>query len=365
MELRRHLAAKAFAAVASYDHAIATYFAGAGIQKGDKPRTELPTELKVHVTRTSALRYGENPHQLAGVYRDTAKPVGLASARPLQGKELSYNNLLDLDAALALVREFAGKGALAIIKHTNPCGAAADPAVGAADLFRRALATDQRSAFGGIIATDRTIDLDAAEAMTQIFLECIVAPHFTPEAAAHFSTKKNVRLLQLPELADQGTKPPVKAPLKVRSIDGGFLMQTEDLGAADRCAWKVVTKVQPTEADWESLMFAARVAKHVKSNAIVLARGGQTIGVGAGQMSRIDSARIAAEKAREMSGDAHGSVMASDAFFPFGDTVLLAAEIGVRAIVQPGGSLRDEDSIEAANRAGIAMVFTEQRHFRH
>jgi phosphoribosylaminoimidazolecarboxamide formyltransferase/IMP cyclohydrolase len=353
LETRRKLAGAVFERTASYDAAIAKYFA-----KGD---TELPNRFTLSFTKKSGLRYGENPHQPAAFYIESnARKDCAASAEVLHGKELSYNNLLDLDSALNLVREYTEPGAV-VIKHNNPCGAAI--ATQLAEAFQRAYDGDPQSAFGGILAFNRPVDVATAERLAEPgkFVECIIAPDFEPAAFEILTTKptwrKNVRLLKTGLLSTISN-----ASLDYRRIDGGLLVQGRDVGADDPQGWKVVTKRPPTEAEREALWFSWRVCKHVKSNAIVLANGAMVVGVGAGQMSRVDSVQISIRKAGER---VKGAVLASDAFFPFRDNVDAAAAAGITAIVQPGGSQRDADSIAACDEHGIAMLFTGVRHFRH
>ena len=361
LALRRRLAGEAYAHTAAYDAAVAGWMAA---QRGEA----FPPQLSLAGRRAEVLRYGENPHQAAAFYRVDGGPLetraGVAGARQLQGKALSYNNLNDTDAAYELVAEFE-RPAVAIIKHANPCGVAeADDLPGA---YARALACDPVSAFGGIVAVNRPLDAETAAAIAEIFVEVIVAPSVTPEAESLLAGKKNLRLLVTDGLPDPG------APgLTIKALSGGFLVQGRDNGRVGREALKVVTKRAPSDAELDDLLFAFRVTKHVKSNAIVYAKGGATVGVGAGQMSRVDSARMAAMKAREAAaaaGDSGswtaGSAVASDAFFPFADGLLATIEAGATAVIQPGGSLRDEEVIAAADEAGIAMVFTGLRHFRH
>ncbi len=363
LELRRKLAAKAYARTAVYDAAIANWFAG---QVGEAA----PRHFALPGTLRQTLRYGENPHQSAAFY---VSPVdgrirpGVATARQVQGKELSYNNLNDTDAAYELVAEFDPllAPAAAIIKHANPCGVALGENL--ADAYRKALACDPVSAFGGIVALNRMLDADAARAIAEIFTEVIIAPDATPEAQAILARKKNLRLL----LAD-GLPNPTAEGLTLRTVAGGFLMQSRDNGSPDSVALKVATLRAPTPQELADLQFAFRVCKHVKSNAIVFAKGGATVGIGAGQMSRVDAARIAAWKgeaaaqAAGLSGSlTQGSVAASDAFFPFADGLIALADAGATAIIQPGGSMRDEEVIAAANERGLAMVLTGMRHFRH
>jgi phosphoribosylaminoimidazolecarboxamide formyltransferase / IMP cyclohydrolase len=314
-----------------------------------------------------ALRYGENPHQRAAFFAAPVARPGVATARQLQGKELSYNNINDTDAAFELVGEFdpARGAAVAIIKHANPCGVA--QAATLEEAYGRALACDPVSAFGGIIAVNRRLDAAAARRMVEIFTEVIIAPDADEEAIAVIAAKKNLRLLITGGLPD-----PRSRDLIVKSVAGGLLLQDRDNAVVDDMPLKVVTKRAPDAREMADLMFAFRVAKHVKSNAIVYVKDGATVGVGAGQMSRVDSSRIAARKAAEAAVTqglpeslAIGSVVASDAFFPFADGLLAAAEAGATAVIQPGGSMRDADVIAAADEAGLAMVFTGHRHFRH
>jgi phosphoribosylaminoimidazolecarboxamide formyltransferase/IMP cyclohydrolase len=318
--------------------------------------------------RGPELRYGENPHQKAALYLPAGPHGrGIAQASQVQGKELSYNNYNDADAALELVAEFRGEGpACVIVKHANPCGvAAADSLVGA---YEAAFACDTVSAFGGIIAVNRPIDREAAEAMTQIFTEVVIAPDADEAAREVFARKKNLRLL----LTGGDLPDPARPGLALKSIAGGYLLQSRDNGRVGPEALKVVTKRAPSEEELADCLFAWRVAKHVKSNAIVYAKGGATAGIGAGQMNRLESARIAAWKAKDAAEKAGwaeprtiGSAVASDAFFPFADGLMAAVEAGATAVIQPGGSIRDDEVIAAADEAGLAMVFTGMRHFRH
>jgi phosphoribosylaminoimidazolecarboxamide formyltransferase/IMP cyclohydrolase len=308
--------------------------------------------------RERVLRYGENPHQKAAFYSGEVgegPSLSLARAEVLQGKELSYNNLLDLDAALKLCLEFASPAAV-IIKHSNPCGVAVSP-VGVGEAYRLARETDPVSAFGGIVAVNRAVQAELAKDMAETFLECVIAPDFTADALVALSVKKGLRLLKL-------AMPRTLAPgdLEMRTVAGGVLVQTADATTSSAAEGRVVTERGPTANELEDLDFAWRVAKHVKSNAIVFAGGGRTLGIGAGQMSRVDSVKIAVSKARVPLA---GSVLASDAFFPFRDGVDEAAKAGVTAIIEPGGSVRDQEVIVAANERSIAMVFTGERHFRH
>jgi phosphoribosylaminoimidazolecarboxamide formyltransferase/IMP cyclohydrolase len=360
LEFRRRLAAKAFARTAAYDAAIAGWFAAA---IGDA----FPSRINMTGRRAQVLRYGENPHQQAALYlADGARP-GVATARQLQGKELSYNNINDTDAAFELVAEFdsARTAAVAIIKHANPCGVAEGSSL--VDAYRKALRSDPVSAFGGIVALNRGLDAEAASEIVKIFTEVIIAPEADEEAREIVAGKKNLRLL-----ITEGLPEPTTPGLSVRTVAGGLLVQTRDSGMVDDSDLKVVTRRAPTGDELADLLFAWRVAKHVKSNAIVYAKGGATAGIGAGQMSRVDSAMIAARKADEAAKAAglpeslaQGSVVASDAFFPFADGLIATAEAGATAIIQPGGSMRDQEVIDAADERGLAMVFTGMRHFRH
>ena len=360
LALRKRLAQKAFARTAAYDAAVSGWFAAA---IGE----DAPTHVAFGGRLSSVMRYGENPHQKAAFYLTPEKRFGVATARQLQGKELSYNNINDTDAAFELVSEFDPgiAPAVAIIKHANPCGVATGTTL--TDAYEKALACDPVSAFGGIVALNGLLDAAAAEEIVKIFTEVIIAPEASEEAMAIVAAKKNLRLLVTGGLAD-----PRAGARIVKSVSGGLLVQDRDTGTVDDLDLKVVTKRAPSEREMADLKFAFRVAKHVKSNAIVYVQDGATVGVGAGQMSRIDSSRIAARKAQdaaEAAGNAEprtiGSVVASDAFFPFADGLLAAAEAGATAIIQPGGSMRDADVIAAADEAGLAMVFTGMRHFRH
>jgi len=361
LALRKKLAAKAFALTAAYDSVISQWFAF-GDQNQRFPETwTLAGKLKM------GLRYGENPHQQAALYVPIGPHAkGVAQAEQVQGKELSYNNLNDANAALELAAEFRdGAPTVVIVKHANPCGVATCETL--VDAWREALACDKVSAFGGIVATNVFLDGATAEAITQIFTEVVVAPDADEEARAIFGRKKNLRLLLTGGLPD-----PARGGQTIAAIAGGFLVQDRDNGIVTRDELKVVTERQPTEQEIRDCLFAWTVAKHVKSNAIVYAKDGATAGIGAGQMNRRDSARIAAAKARE-AAEAHGwpeprtigSAVASDAFFPFADGLLAAAEAGATAVIQPGGSIRDDEVIAAADDAGLAMVFTGMRHFRH
>jgi phosphoribosylaminoimidazolecarboxamide formyltransferase/IMP cyclohydrolase len=360
LAFRKRLAAKAYARTAAYDAAIANWFAG-------ELKEEAPAWRSFGGTLLQKLRYGENPHQSAAAYAGGERRAGVLGASQLQGKELSYNNINDTDAAYECVAEFDPKNsaAVVIVKHANPCGVAQAATLGEA--YDKALACDPVSAFGGIIATNRTLDAEAARAMVEIFTEVIIAPDATEEAKAIVGAKKNLRLL----IADGLPDPRVRG-LTFKSVAGGMLVQTRDHAVVEDLDFKVVTRRAPTDSEMQDLRFAFRVAKHVKSNTIVYAKDRATVGIGAGQMSRVDSARIAARKAEDAAKTAgsdtpltRGSVVASDAFFPFADGLLAAIEAGATAVVQPGGSIRDDEVIAAADKAGIAMVFTGVRHFRH
>ncbi len=351
-ETRARLARKAFAHTAAYDSAIFTELAR---RAGEG---ELPAHLFLNFPKITDLRYGENPHQKAALYRDPGTAGhGLAAARQLQGKELSFNNLVDLDAAWQLVGEFS-EPATVIIKHTNPCGVATGLTL--AESYLRALAVDPVSAFGSVIAFNRKVDGVTAEELAKLFVEAIAAPGYEPQALEILGKKKNLRLMEMPD-------PPSATlqGLQLKSISGGLLAQTPDPLGVNETEWKCVTKRQPTEAEKRALLFAWRVVKHVKSNAIVYAREDMLVGIGAGQMSRVDSVRLGAIKARELNHDLKNTVVASDAFFPFPDGVEEAAKAGAMAIVQPGGSIRDDVVIAAADKLGLAMIFTGKRHFLH
>ncbi len=358
---RKKLAAKAFAATATYDSMIASWFGFADQQQA------FPDTLPMVLQAPTVLRYGENPHQQAAFYRAAGPHTrGIGQARQIQGKELSYNNLNDADAALELVAEFrSADPTCVIVKHANPCGVATGRTL--AEAYEAAFACDTVSAFGGIIAVNRPLDLATAEAITSIFTEVVVAPDADAEAVALFATKKNLRLLLTGDLPD-----PRRTGLAAKSIAGGWLVQGRDNGSIDQSALRIVTKREPTPQEMADCHFAWTVAKHVKSNAIVYAKDGSTAGIGAGQMNRLESARIAAWKAKDAADKAGwaaprtiGSAVASDAFFPFADGLLAAVEAGATAVIQPGGSIRDDEVIAAADAAGLAMVFTGMRHFRH
>ena len=347
---RRALAVKAFAHTAAYDGQVSQYLAAAA---SDDP---LPGVINIHLDRVESLRYGENPHQAAGLYRQRNQPIaGLAGARLVQGKALSYNNLLDADAALTGVRLLGEQAGCVIIKHSNPCGAATGTDLGEA--WEKALACDPTSAFGGIVAFNRELDEDLATRLTSRFLEVIVAPAVSEAARAALAAKPNLRVLVPAESS--------KASLSVRAIEGGWLVQQADDMASLESNFQVVTRRQPDVQEMADLRFAWAMVKLVRSNAIVYARQGATLGIGAGQMSRVDSARIAALKAEDAGLSLQGAAMASDAFFPFADGIETAAERGIRAVIQPGGSMRDKEVIAACNDHDMAMVVTGRRHFRH
>jgi len=392
--LRRALAAKVFRHISAYDAAVAAYLmregdpssvaahpssvdAGpasddAGARSADPApaASYLGERLEISLRRIQTLRYGENPDQEAAFY-GPPRPAGISALRQHHGKELSYNNILDLDGALLSIAPFARspRPGVAIIKHTTPCGLGVGDTL--AEAYRRALATDPVSAFGSVIAVNRTVDPETADLMSSLFIECIVAPGFEDAAFSTLAEKKNIRILTFPDvdpggfLAGHGTVP---EPRVVRSIYGGMLAQTPPTppyyGRSDD-RWKVVTHREPSEAEWDDLRFAWAAIFGVKSNAILLARGGGVLGIGAGQMSRVDASRIAVRKAADAGLDLTGSALASDAFFPFRDGVDAAADAGVKAVIQPGGSIRDDEVIEAADEHGIAMVFTGRRLFRH
>src|SRR4051812_43418114 len=360
LALRQKLAAKAYARTAAYDAAISNWFP-------QKLADSAPAWRAIGGRLAEALRYGENPHQSAAFYRTPEQRVGAATARQVQGKQLSYNNINDTDAAYECVAEFDHRRtpACAIIKHANPCGVAEGASL--LDAYHKALRCDPTSAFGGIVALNRKLDAEAARAITEIFTEVIIAPDADDEAIAIVGAKKNLRLLLTGGLPD-----PRAQGMLVKSVAGGMLVQSRDNAVVDDMTLKVVTKRAPTNAERSDLAFAFRVAKHVKSNTIVYAKDLTTVGIGAGQMSRIDSARIAARKAQDAAEAmglkeplTKGSVVASDAFFPFADGLLVAIEAGVTAVIQPGGSMRDDEVIKAADDHGIAMVFTGTRHFKH
>ena len=358
LAFRQKLALAAFSRTAAYDAAVSGWLAG-------QFKQPFPKQRAFAGTLAQTLRYGENPHQASAFYRDGSRREGVATAHQWQGKELSYNNLADTDAAFELVAEFAGGPACAIIKHANPCGVGTGLTL--REAYLRAYQCDQTSAFGGIVALNQPLDAETAEEIVKIFTEVVIAPGASEAARAVFAGKKNLRLLTTLALPDP------RAPgLAFKQVAGGFLVQDRDYAGLPLSDLRVVTRVQPTERQMADLLFAWKVAKHVKSNAIVYVKDGATVGVGAGQMSRVDSTRIAARKAEDMAqalglaeAPTVGSVMASDAFFPFADGLLAAAEAGAVAVIQPGGSMNDDQVIAAADQAGLAMVFTGQRHFRH
>ena len=359
-ELRRRLAATAFARTGAYDAAISAWFAA---QLGEA----YPDRINITATRQQTLRYGENPHQDAAFYVNRTERAGIATAKQIQGKELSYNNLNDTDAAFELVSEFdvASGPAVAIIKHANPCGVAQGETM--IEAYKKAFLCDQTSAFGGIIALNGTLDGATAEEIVKVFTEVVIAPDADEKALEILSAKKNLRLLLTGGLAD-----PRSVGQTIKSVAGGYLLQGRDNGKITLADLKVVTERQPTEQELQDLLFAFTVCKHVKSNAIIYVKDGATVGIGAGQMSRVDSARVAVRKAQDASDVAgftenmtKGSVVASDAFFPFADGLIHAAEAGVTAVIQPGGSMRDDEVIAAANERGLAMVMTGMRHFKH
>lgn len=340
LEFRQKAALKGFSHTASYDQAIASYLAGT-------------QQYTLSGTQLQSLRYGENPHQPATWYQTGTTATGWTAATKLQGKELSYNNLVDLEAARRIIAEFTDTPAATIIKHTNPCGTALGSTI--SEAYQKAFNADSTSAFGGIVALNRPIDVATASELTKTFLECVVAPSCDAEAQEILAKKSNVRVLTLADLSS-GPKDTVKA------IAGGFLVQTSDDIIADTSQWQIVTERQPTDSELAELLFAWKVCKHVKSNAIVVTSDRTTLGVGAGQMNRVGSVKIALEQAGEK---AKGAILASDGFFPFDDSVKTAAAAGITAIVQPGGSVRDKDSIKAANELGLVMVLTGVRHFLH
>ncbi|MBS0257808.1 MAG: bifunctional phosphoribosylaminoimidazolecarboxamide formyltransferase/IMP cyclohydrolase [Proteobacteria bacterium] len=358
--LRQRFAAKAYARTAAYDAVISNWFAEALAIK-------TPDYRAIGGALKEKMRYGENPHQSAGFYLTGEKRPGVATATLLQGKQLSYNNINDTDAAYELVAEFLPENApaVAIIKHANPCGVATGPTL--AEAYRRALACDSVSAFGGVIALNRTLDAETAEEMVKLFTEVIIAPDVTEEAKSIIARKPNLRLLAAGGLPD-----PRAAGITAKTVSGGLLVQSRDNGMVEDLDLKVVTKRAPTPQELEDMKFAFKIAKHVKSNAVIYAKDGQTAGIGAGQMSRVDSARIAAQKAEDAAKAlglaeplTRGSAVASEAFYPFADGLLAAIAAGATAVIQPGGSMRDQEVIDAANEHNVAMVFTGMRHFRH
>ena len=348
LEFRRKCALAGFEHTAIYDQTIATY-----LQNQQAISSEAKETFFLSGKKLQSLHYGENPHQSATWYQSGITPKGWAASRILQGKELSYNNLVDLEAARRIITEFYDAPTVAILKHTNPCGVAVGETL--CEAYKKAFAADSISAFGGIVALNKSIDAATAKAMTQTFLECIVAPGCEPEAEEIFKTKSKLRVLIYPDLK-------LGSPEIIKVIAGGFLMQDVDNTIDNSNDWKIVTEKQPTPEQIEELIFAWKVVKHVKSNAIVVTKNHVTVGVGAGQMNRVGAVKIALEQSREK---AIGGVLASDAFFPFDDSVRMAVAAGISAVVQPGGSLRDKDSIAAANELGLVMVLTGIRHFLH
>ena len=348
LETRKRLAAKVFRHTAAYDALISQYLSA---ETGER----LPERYTVTYEKIQDLRYGENPHQQAAFYRKPlAGGASLTTAKQLHGKELSYNNINDANAALQIVKEF-DEPAVVAVKHMNPCGVGIGENI--YEAYMKAYEADPTSIFGGIVAANRTIDEQTAAKLNEIFLEIVLAPDFTPEAVSILTKKKNIRLLKLGSLSSSSAPEPI-----ITTVQGGMLIQDADVRRLTEADLKVVTERQPNEEELKQLLFAWKVVKHVKSNAIVLAKNNMTIGVGAGQMNRVGAAKIAIEHAGEA---ARGSVLASDAFFPMGDTVQLAAKAGITAIIQPGGSIKDEESIREANANGIAMLFTGVRHFKH
>jgi phosphoribosylaminoimidazolecarboxamide formyltransferase/IMP cyclohydrolase len=352
-EIRKALAAEAFSRTSVYDSAISSWFES-------ELKIHFPEKISVAANRKSVLRYGENPHQQASLYVSDDQVTSACNALQIQGKELSYNNIMDADSAYELVQEFDSPASV-IVKHNNPCGVAVADSL--SDAFKSALNCDPVSAFGGIFAFNKELDVATAEQISEIFAEVVIAPSFSELAKEVLSKKKNLRLLETGKAEHQP-----KNSLNIKSITGGFLIQEKDSIIFDEEDLKIVTKRKPTKQEMNDLLFAFTVCKHVKSNAIIYAKDGATVGVGAGQMSRVDSSRIGAWKAKETnknSNSAKGAVLASDAFFPFADGLEAAAEHGVTAVIQPGGSIRDDEVIKAADKANIAMVFTGIRHFRH
>lgn len=359
LKTRKKLAAKAYSRTGSYDAAISSWFT-------EQTDESYPDRMALAGSKVQECRYGENPHQRAAFYKNAEDRPGIATATQHQGKELSYNNLNDIDAAFELVSEFnADTATVAIIKHANPCGVATGASL--KEAYEKALKCDPVSAFGGIVALNQTLDVATATEIVKVFTEVIIAPNVSEEAKSIIAAKKNLRLLTTGGLAD-----PQQSAKMIKSVAGGYLVQNRDTGNVTLGDLKVVTKRTPSDAELADMLFAFKVGKHVKSNAIVYVRDGMTVGIGAGQMNRRDSSRIAAIRAgeaAEMAGDneslAKGSVVASDAFFPFADGLLAAAEAGATAVIQPGGSMRDQEVIDAADEAGLAMVFTGMRHFKH
>ncbi len=351
LKFRKQLAGAAFALTASYDAAINSHLTES------TEATPFPARLNFNLEKVSDLRYGENPHQQAALYRDSREATGLLQAKQLHGKELSHNNYLDANAALQIVQGF-DEAAVAIVKHSNPCGVAIGGTL--AQAYANARATDPVSSFGGIVGINRTVDVEAAQLISEVFTEVVVAPGFEPDALTQLKSKKNLRLLALPKMAvSRGSA------RQLTCVEGGFLLQDQDSIGISDINFRVVSARQPDDHELQALRFAWQVCKWVKSNAIVYCKATRTVGIGAGQMSRVDSARLAAEKAVQAGLGLEGSVLASDAFFPFRDGVDIAAEAGATALIQPGGSIRDQEVIAAANDHNMAMVFTGIRHFRH
>jgi len=352
LSVREELAVEAFRHTAEYDSQISAWLESNLLSSGVAPAPgSYPSHFRLEGEKQQELRYGENPHQRAAYYRRVGADGGRSQPQQLHGKELSYNNLVDLSSSWSLIQEFRGPAA-AIIKHTNPCGVAEAETL--EEAYLRALEADPVSAYGGIAAFNRTLDGATAKRLSDIFLEVVAAPAFSPEALAILGEKKNIRLMQMPDRAE--------AEYEIRTVPGGFLVQESDLQGLDLLTTQVVTRRTPTAADWEELSFAWKVVKHVKSNAIAVCRNRQTLGIGAGQMNRVGSVRLALEQADVQ---ARGAYLASDAFFPFRDSIDAAARAGVRAIIQPGGSVRDEECIAAADEHDLIMVFTGIRHFKH
>ena len=355
-ETRFQLMVKTFTHTAGYDGAIANYMSSLNTDKSHQNRQKYPQILNLQFEKVQDMRYGENPHQSAAFYREKDMPSGaLAGYKQFQGKELSYNNIADADAAWECVKSFE-EPACVIIKHANPCGVAVGKDL--KEAYLKALQTDPQAAFGGIIAFNRELDVDAAEEVANLFVEVLIAPHFTEAAKAVFNRKKNLRLLEIP-MGSQANN------YEMKRVGGGLLVQSADTAKAMADKLKVVTKVAPTQQQIDDMLFAYKIVKFVKSNAIVFCGNGMTLGIGAGQVSRVDSARAATMKAAQAGLSLEGSVVASDAFFPFRDGLDIAAEAGAKAVIQPGGSVRDQEVIDAADEHGIAMAFTAIRHFRH
>jgi phosphoribosylaminoimidazolecarboxamide formyltransferase / IMP cyclohydrolase len=357
--LRRQLALKVFQRTATYDAAIARYLEAQAAEPDLEALSGFPATLSLSWKKAQALRYGENPHQKAALYGTWHEHF-----QQLQGKELSYNNILDITAATYLIGEFE-RPTLAILKHTNPCGVASANTL--SEAWEHAYATDRQAPFGGIIVVNQTLDAALAKTIAEIFTEVIIAPRFSDEALAIFAKKKNLRLMIAKSGSHSGgsNQSGVDALQELRSVVGGVLVQDRDRTLGNTAEFKVVTKRQPTKEEWDAMMFGWKIGKHVKSNSIVYCRGERTLGVGAGQMARVDSSRIAVWKAKEAALDLHGSVVASEALFPFADGLIAAADAGATAAIQPGGAIRDPEVIAAADARGMAMVFTGSRHFKH